>query len=59
MAKNDEAVEVQSQFGTRISKELHRRLRLYCVTEDVSMTEFVTDAIREKLARKSRGELEK
>lgn len=39
------------QLATRIPKTLHRRLRLHCVTAEGSMMAFVTEAIREKLAR--------
>jgi predicted HicB family RNase H-like nuclease len=44
---------VQVQLATRIPKELHRRLKLHCVESDVSVMDFVTDAVREKLAGKS------
>jgi len=42
-----------TQLATRIPKELHRRLKLYCVTHDTSVMEFVTKAIEEKLGRKA------
>ena len=51
MAKADEP---WTQLATRIPKELHRRLRLYCVTHDMVLMHFVVAAIEEKLAR-SRG----
>jgi hypothetical protein len=35
--------------GTRIPKELHRRLRLYCVTHDIVLMHFVVAAIEGKL----------
>jgi predicted HicB family RNase H-like nuclease len=44
--------EPQTQLATRIPKELHRRLRLYCVTHDISLMHFVEAAIEEKLGRK-------
>jgi len=47
--------EAQTQLATRIPKELHRRLRLYCVTHDIVLMHFVTEAIEEKLGRKARG----
>jgi hypothetical protein len=34
------AEEVWTQLATRIPKELHRRLKLYCVTHDTSMMDF-------------------
>ena len=40
--------------ATRIPKELHRRLKLHCVTHDTSVMDFVTEAIREKLGRKAK-----
>jgi len=36
-------------------KELHRRLKLYCVTNDISLMDFVVKAIEEKLGRKTRS----
>jgi len=51
MAKADEPV---AQLATRIPKELHRRLKLHCVTHDTSVMEFVVEAIQEKLGRKTR-----
>ena len=46
------AEEPQTQLATRIPKELHRRLRLYCVTHDIVLMHFVAAAIEEKLGRK-------
>ena len=50
MAKTE---EVLTQLATRIPKELHRRLKLHCVTNDIAVMEFVVEAIEEKLARRS------
>jgi hypothetical protein len=47
MAKDNETVMVQ--LATRIPKELHRRLKLACVTGDDSVMAFVTAAIEAKL----------
>ena len=44
--------EVLTQLATRIPKELHRRLKWYCVTHDIAVMEFVVEALKEKLARK-------
>jgi len=44
--------EVLTQLATRIPKELHRRLKLYCVTHEIAVMEFVVEALKEKLARK-------
>ena len=50
MAKGEEP---WTQFATRIPKDLHRRLKLYCVTHDIMLQHFVTEAIAEKLGKKS------
>jgi len=46
--------EVWTQLATRIPKELHRRLKLHCVTHEIAVQDFVTEAIEEKLGRKQR-----
>ena len=51
MAKTDEP---WTQLATRIPKELHRRLKLHCVTNDIAVMEFVVEAIEEKLGRKAK-----
>ena len=51
MAKTDEPI---AQLATRIPKDLHRRLKLHCVTHDTSVMDFVTQAIEEKLGRKAK-----
>ena len=50
MAKTEEP---WTQLATRIPKELHRRLKLHCVTNDIMVQDFVVEAIQEKLGRKS------
>jgi len=45
--------EVWTQLATRIPKDLHRRLKLYCVTHDIALMHFVVEAIEEKLGRKT------
>jgi hypothetical protein len=52
------AEEPWTQLATRIPKELHRRLRLYCVTHDIVLMPFVAAAIEEKLGR-TRGSKKK
>ena len=47
------AEEVWTQLATRIPKELHRRLKLYCVTHDIALMHFVVEAIEGKLRRKA------
>ena len=42
------------QLATRVPKNLHRALRLHCVRADVSLMEFVVQALEEKLAREAR-----
>ena len=53
MVKADEPL---AQLSTRIPKDLHRRLKLHCVTNDVMVQDFVTEAIEEKVGRQRRGE---
>lgn len=48
------AAEPWTQLATRIPKGLHRHLKLYCVTHDIAVMNFVVAAIREKLGRKLR-----
>ena len=48
------AHEAWTQLATRIPKELHRRLKLHCVTHEIAVQDFVTEAIEEKLGRKAR-----
>ena len=50
MAKGEEA---WTQLATRIPKDLHRRLKLHCVTHEIAVQDFVTQAIEEKLGRKA------
>ena len=47
--------EAWTQLATRIPKELHRRLKLHCVTNDTSVMEFVVEALKEKLGRQPRA----
>jgi predicted HicB family RNase H-like nuclease len=49
-----EGEEVLVQLATRIPKELHRRLKLHCVTAESSVMDFVVKAIEEKLAAAGR-----
>jgi hypothetical protein len=49
MAKTEEP---RTQLATRIPKELHRRLKLYCVTHDIVLMHFVVAAIEDKLGQK-------
>ena len=42
------------QLATRIPKPLHRQLKLFCVTRDTSVMDFVVAAVDEKLARDGR-----
>ena len=49
MANADEPL---TQLATRIPKEFHHRLRVYCVTHDIILMHFVAAAIEEKLGPK-------
>src|SRR5262249_52312747 len=53
-AQMAKAIERWTQLATRIPKNLHQRLKVYCVTHDVILMNFVTEAIEEKLGRKAR-----
>src|SRR5438876_8084757 len=46
MAKHDEPI---AQLATRIPKELHRRLKLHCVTNDIAVMEFVVEALERRV----------
>lgn len=46
--------EVWVQLATRIPKDLHRSLKLHCVNADLTLMEFVVQALTEKLAREGR-----
>ena len=52
MAPREDYVWVQ--LATRIPKALHRELKLHCTYEEISVMDFVSKALEEKLAR-SRG----
>ncbi len=49
MTERDEPI---AQLATRIPKDLHRRLKVYCVTHEIAVQDFVTQAIEEKLGRR-------
>ena len=51
MAKAEEPL---TQLATRIPKELHRRLKVHCVTREIAVQDFVVQAIEERLGRKAR-----
>jgi predicted HicB family RNase H-like nuclease len=39
------------QLATRIPKPLHQALKVHCVTTDISLMDFVVDAIEAKLRK--------
>ena len=43
------------QLATRIPKDLHRRAKLHCIETDRSLTEFIVEALEEKMRRDSGG----
>jgi predicted HicB family RNase H-like nuclease len=51
MAEREE--EAWVQLATRIPKSLHRELKLHCVSADVSVMDFVVQALRDRLSRLS------
>ncbi|HTD58731.1 MAG TPA: hypothetical protein VK672_07530 [Solirubrobacteraceae bacterium] len=48
-ARSDEPL---IQLGTRIPKELQRRLRVHCIESETTVMGFTVAAIREQLERK-------
>jgi predicted HicB family RNase H-like nuclease len=54
VARKRVAQNADSQLATRIPPALRRRVKLHCVETDVSVMDFVTAAIRERLARDGR-----
>ncbi len=48
MAKED---DVLIQLATRIPKDLHREIKLFCVENGISVMEFVAAALEDKLRR--------
>ncbi len=50
MAERDEPI---AQLATRIPKDLHRRLKLHCVTHEIAVQDFVVEALKEKLGRET------
>jgi len=45
------ADDVLVQLATRIPKTLHREIKLHCVTEGISVMEFVAVALEDKLQK--------
>lgn len=43
--------EILIQLATRIPKVLHRAIKLHCVEANVSVMEFVANALEDKLKR--------
>jgi predicted HicB family RNase H-like nuclease len=48
MTKDD---DVLIQLATRIPKALHREIKLHCVSDGISVMEFVAAALEDKLRR--------
>jgi len=51
MVKTDQPL---TQLATRIPQDLRRRLKQHCVTHEITVQDFVVEAIEEKLGRKVR-----
>ena len=43
------------QLATRIPKDLHRRAKLHCIETDRSLTEFIVEALEERMRRDAGG----
>lgn len=52
MAKED---DVLIQLATRIPKNLHREIKLFCVENGISVMDFVAAALEDKLKRSPRS----
>ena len=46
--------DVLIQLATRIPKRLHQAVRLYCVTNEILLMDFLVEAIEEKLGKRGR-----
>jgi hypothetical protein len=51
MRKED---EVLVQLATRVPRDLHREIKLYCVGAGISVMEFVESALTTKLSQERR-----
>ena len=49
------APENGAAIVTRISRSLHRQLKLHCLENDMTLTRFVTTALEEHLAARRKG----
>ena len=52
MAQSEEA---WTQLATKLPKELHHRLKVHCIQQDVSIMAFVISALKERLAQRGNG----
>lgn len=52
--KATESNEIFVQLATRIPKSLHRALKMHCVTSDVSLMQYVINALGNALPAKAR-----
>ena len=50
-ARPQPADEVVVQLGMRVPESLLLRVKVFCVQRDVTVMEFVAEAVREKLKR--------
>lgn len=41
----------KKRFTIELTDELYKKLKIFCVQNDVSMKEFITEAIKEKLKK--------
>jgi hypothetical protein len=46
--ENEEGLTL-TQLATRIPKELHKTVKVWCVNHDTSVADFTTDALRHEL----------
>lgn len=43
--------QTNKRFSIDLTEELYKKLKIFCVQNDVSMKEFITQAIKEKLEK--------
>ena len=41
----------KKRFTIEVNDELYKKLKIFCVQNDISMKEFITEAIKEKLEK--------
>lgn len=58
MAKREDSLTL-TQLATRIPKDLHRVVKVFCVNHDTSVADFTADALRHELEQRQAEERER